>query len=64
MRAYAESKANVKTSNTSIGDTVVVKREPSTKKSLSPYMPEPYTVTERKGLTITAKSGDAKLIIL
>ncbi|KAK2552072.1 Uncharacterized protein P5673_026817 [Acropora cervicornis] len=46
MKAYADN-------------TVVVKRDPSTKKSLSPYMPEPYTVTERKGSMITAKSGDA-----
>ena len=64
MKAYADSKANVKPSNISVGDTVVVKRDPSTKKSLSPYMPEPYTVTERKGSMITAKSGDAELIIL
>ena len=59
MKAYADSKTNVKPSNISVGDTVVVKRDPSTKKSLSPYMPEPYTVTERKGSMITAKSGDA-----
>ena len=59
MEAYADSKANVKPSNISVGDTVVVKRDPSTKKSLLPYMPEPYTVTELKGSMITAKSGDA-----
>ena len=59
MKAYADSKTNIKPSNISVGDTVVVKRDPSTKKSLSPYMPEPYTVTERKGSMITAKSGDA-----
>ena len=59
MKAYADSKTNVKPSNISVGDTVVVKRDPSTKKSLSPYMPEPYAVTERKGSMITAKSGDA-----
>ena len=59
MKGYADSKANVKPSNISVGDTVVVKRDPSTKKSLSPYMPEPYRVTERKGSKITAKSGDA-----
>ena len=41
MKAYADSKANVKPSNISVGDTLVVKRDPSTKKSLSPYMPEP-----------------------
>ena len=43
MKAYADSKTNVKPTNISVGDTVVVKRDPSTKKSLSPYMPEPYT---------------------
>ena len=59
MKAYADSKALVKPSSISVGDTVVVKRDPSTKKSLSPYMPETYTVTERKGSMITAKSGDA-----
>ena len=59
MKAYADNKGNVKPSNISVGDTVVVKQDPSTKKSLSPYMPEPYTVTERKSSMITAKSGDA-----
>ena len=58
MKAYADSKANVKPWNISVGDTVVVKRDPSTK-LLSPYMLEPYTVTERKGSMITAKSGEA-----
>ena len=58
MNAYADSKAHVKPASISVGDTVVVKRDPSTKKSLSPYIPEPYTVTERKGSMITAESGD------
>ena len=58
MKAFTDSKANFKPSNISVGDTVVVKRDPSKKKSLSPYMPEPYAVTERKGSMITAKSGD------
>ena len=58
MKAYADSKPNFKPSNISVGDTVIVKRYPSTKKSLSPYMPEPYAVTERKSSMITAKSGD------
>ena len=57
MKAYADSKPHVKPSSISVEDTVVVKRDPSTNKSLSPYMPEPYTVTERKGSMIMAESG-------
>ena len=56
MKAYADSKAHLKPSSISVEDTVVVKRDPSTMKS--PYMPEPYTVAERKGSMITAKSGN------
>ena len=54
MKAYADNKANVKPSSISVGDTVVINGDPSTKKSLSSYMPEPYTVIERKGSMITA----------
>ena len=53
---YADSKAHLKPSSISVEDTVVVQRDPSTMKS--PYMPEPYTVAERKGSMITAKSGN------
>ena len=44
MKAYADITANVKASSISVGDTVVINGDPSTKKSLSSYMPEPYTV--------------------
>ena len=58
MKAYADSKAHVKPLSISVRDTVVVKRDPSTKNTLSPYMPEPNTVAEHKGSMITAKSGN------
>ncbi|KXJ24314.1 Uncharacterized protein K02A2.6 [Exaiptasia diaphana] len=58
MKVYADSKIYVKPSNISVGDTVLVKGDPSAKKSQSPYKPEPFTVTERKGSMVTAKSGD------
>ena len=54
MKAYADKKAYVKPSEISIGDTVIVKRDPSAKKSQSPYKPEPYTVSDKKGSMVTA----------
>ena len=55
MKRYADDKAYVKRSKLAEGDTVMVKRDPSTKKSGTPYDPEPYIVTQRKGTMITAK---------
>ena len=54
MKVYADSKANVKPQNISVGDTVIVKRDPSYVKSATPYDPKPYVVKERKGTMVTA----------
>ena len=45
----------MKPNNFSDGDKIIVKREPSIKKSGLPYDPDPYVVTLRKGTTITGK---------
>ena len=55
MKKFADNKARAKPSNLSEGDKVIVKRDPSHKKSSAPYDPETYIVTQRKGTMITAK---------
>ena len=61
MKAYADAKAYVKPSSISVGDSVLVKRDPSDKKSQPPYRPEHFVVTQKKGSMVTAK-GDSKTI--
>ncbi|KAK3738181.1 hypothetical protein QZH41_007180 [Actinostola sp. cb2023] len=61
MKAYADAKAYVKPSSISVGDSVLVKRNPSDKKSQPPYRPEHFVVTQKKGSMVTAK-GDSKTI--
>ena len=58
MKTYADNKANVKPSDLSVGDTVLVRRDPSEKKSESPYKHERFIVTEKKGSMITATTGN------
>ena len=55
MKKFADNKAWVKPSNLSEGDKVIVKRDPSHKKSSAPYDTETYIVTQHKGTMITAK---------
>ena len=54
MQVYADSKANVKLKNISIGDTVIMKHDPSYAKSAMPYDLIPYVVKEQKGTMVTA----------
>ena len=58
MKEYADRKNYVKPSDIRVGDTVLVKRDNSYRKSLTPYDPKPYEVTERKGSMVTASSGE------
>ena len=55
MKKYADMKTYVKPSNITEGDKVLVRRDPSQKKSLTPYDPRPYVITQRKGNMMTAK---------
>ena len=57
MKVYADRKNYVKPSDIRVGDTVLVKRDKSYRKSLTPYDPKPYEVTETKGSMVTAFSG-------
>jgi hypothetical protein len=58
MKKNADTKAYVKPSKISKGDQVIVRRDPSHKKSTTPYDPTLYFVTERKGSMVTASRDD------
>ena len=58
MKKNADNKVYVKPSNFSKGDKVIVRRDPSHKKSTTPYDPTPYFVIERKGSMVTASRDD------
>ena len=57
MKSYADRKAYVKPSNLTTGDKVLVRRDPSGINSRTPYQPEPYVITHRKGTMVTAEGG-------
>ena len=61
IKKSADNKACAKPSNLSEGDKVIVKRDPSHKKSSTPYDPETYIVTQRNGTMITAKRKERRL---
>ena len=48
MKEHADKKSYVKPSNLFEGDKVLAKRDPSHKKSTTPYDPNPYVVRGRK----------------
>ena len=54
MKAHADRKKNVKTSDIQVGDAVLVKQEPSSKAS-PPYEGEPLEVQHRKGTQAVTK---------
>ena len=54
MKAHADRKKNVKTSDIQVGDAVLVKQEPSSKAS-PPYEGEPLEVQHRKGTQAVAE---------
>ena len=61
MKQYADDKRYVKPSNISEGDAVLVQRDPSHKKSTTPYDPRPYTVSQCKGSMVTATRDDKEI---
>ena len=61
MKAYADRKKNVKTSNIQVGDAVLVKQELSGKSS-SPYEGEPLEVQYRKGTQVVAQRRDGSTV--
>ena len=58
MKEYADNKRYVKPSNAKEGDTVLVKRDDSKKKSDTPYDPRPLIIVEKKGSMVTAENDD------
>ena len=61
MKEHADKKSYVKPSNLFEGDKVLAKRDPSHKKSTTPYDPNPYVVRGRKGTMITARRKDREI---
>ncbi|KAK2148719.1 hypothetical protein LSH36_486g03017 [Paralvinella palmiformis] len=60
MKQYADSKRYVKQDNFNIGDSVLLKKDPSFKKGV-PYHETPFTVTAKKG---TIGFGTARTVII
>ena len=60
MKAYADRKKNLTTSNIQVGDAVL-KQELSSKSS-SPYEGEPLEVQYRKGTQVVAKRRDGSTV--
>ena len=58
MKEYADNKRCVRPSNAKEGDTVLIKRDDSKKKSNTPYDPRPLIIVERKGSMVTAENDD------
>ncbi|KAK2558551.1 hypothetical protein P5673_019271 [Acropora cervicornis] len=58
MKEYAGNKRYVKPSDAKEGDTVLVKRDDSKKKSDTPYDSRPLNIAERKGCMVTAENDD------
>ena len=56
MKMYADDHTNVKTSDISVGNTVLVKQN-KINKLTPPFNPDPLVVIEKKGSMITAKSS-------
>ena len=61
MKAHADRKKNVKTSDIQVGDLVLVKQDLSSK-ALPPYEGEPLEVQHRKGTQAVAKRRDGSTI--
>ena len=58
MKEHADNKRYVMPSNAKEGDTVLVKRDDSNKKSHKPYDPRPHIIVEKKGSMVTAENDD------
>ena len=58
MKKHADNKRYIRPSTVKEGDTVIVKRDDSKKKSDTPYDPRPHIVVEKKGSMVTAQDND------
>lgn len=58
MKKHADNKRYIRPSTVKEGDTVIVKRDDSKKKSDTPYDPRPHIVVEKKGSMVTAQDDD------
>ena len=62
MKRHADNKRYVKPSTLTEGDTVLVKRDDSKKKSDTPYDPRPRVLVEKKGSMIKAEAADGNTV--
>ena len=60
MKQYADGHRNAKTSNTKIGDTVLIKNTVKGKME-TPFKPVPYEIINKKGSMLTARRGEHKV---
>lgn len=58
IKKHADNKRYVKPSTVKEGDTVLVKRDDSKKKSDTPYDPKPHIVVAKKGSMVTAQDDN------
>jgi hypothetical protein len=58
MKAYAESRRNIKKSDISIGDKVLMKEVRNQGKLVPKFQPDPFEVIERKGPMVIVKRGE------
>ena len=57
MKEYADKCSNVKSTDLSVGDKVLIK-QPKQNKMSTPFKPEPLQITHKKGSMITAQNGE------
>ena len=57
MKKYSVKCSNVKTTDLSVGDKVLIK-QPKQNKMSTPFEPEPLQITHKRGSIITAQDGE------
>ena len=57
MKEYVDKCSNVKSTDLSVGDKVLIK-QPKQNKMSTPFRPEPLQITHKKGSMITAQNGE------
>jgi hypothetical protein len=55
MKTYADNRGTIRVKDIDIGDYVLVRRHRYVPKHMSPYIPQPFTVTSKHGSLITAQ---------
>ena len=58
MKEHSDNKRYMMPSNVKEGDTALIKRDDSKKKSDTPYDPRPHIIVEKKGSMVTAENDD------